>query len=135
MTIQHYSGGCHCGAVRFEADLDLAAGGSMCNCTICAKLASVTTLVKPAAFRLTAGEASLASYEWGGRAGQRKFCKHCGVQLFGPFNIPELGGELISVNLNALDNFDRTAIEIRHWDGRHDNWQAGMRSTPWPVQP
>jgi hypothetical protein len=129
-----YAGGCHCGAVRFEAEVDLSKGGSMCNCSICTKLGAVTTIVKPAAFRLLFGEDSLSSYVWGAKIGQRKFCKHCGVLCFGPGHLEQLGGDYVSVNLNALDDFDRGTIEIGHWDGRHDNWQGGLRPTPWPVK-
>ena len=51
-----YSGGCHCGAVRFEADLDLTKPVTHCNCTLCVRRVSSTAVVKPDALR-TSGEA------------------------------------------------------------------------------
>ncbi len=30
-----HTGGCHCGKVRFEVELDASKGGSRCNCSIC----------------------------------------------------------------------------------------------------
>ena len=130
---QKYQGGCHCGAVRFEVELDLSNGASMCNCTICTKVSQVGTVVKPAAFALLQGEDNLGSYEFGTKVGQRKFCKTCGVHCFGPGFLEFLGGAYVSINLNALDDFDRGKIAIKYWDGRHNNWQSGLRETPWPV--
>jgi hypothetical protein len=51
-----YHGSCHCGRIRFEADIDLSEGTSKCNCTYCWKLRWWGVGLKPDAFRLTAGQ-------------------------------------------------------------------------------
>jgi len=56
-------------------------------------------------------------------------CPKCGVHLFGEGDLPELGG----VNVNVLDDVDVGQLEISHWDGRHDNWQSGLKERPWPI--
>jgi hypothetical protein len=123
-------GSCHCKAVRFEVELDVTKV-TRCNCSICMKLASMGCIVKPADFRLLAGKENLTTYP--NRIGGRLFCKTCGVLCFGNGNLPELGGEFVSINVNALDDVDAWLLEPMYWDGRHDNWQAGPRKEPWPV--
>jgi hypothetical protein len=132
--LKKHAGGCHCGAVRFEAELDLDAGASRCNCTVCTKMGNTGVMVAPSAFRLLSGEESLGEYRIGTSLNARRFCKRCGVQVFGQGDIPELRGPFVSVNVNCLDDIDPGALKIGYWDGRHNNWQAGMRNEPWPVK-
>ena len=92
-------------------------------------------IVKPETFRLLSGEENLGTYEWGAKISKRHFCKACGVHCFGRGYLAEVGGDFVSINLNCLDDFDPNQIPLIHWDGRHDNWQAGPRETPWPIAP
>src|SRR5215475_5663913 len=77
------TGRCHCGAVRFAVRLDVGAGASRCNCSICVRTGATGGVVKPAAFTLVAGEDSLSFYEWGMKVARRYFCRHCGIHCFG----------------------------------------------------
>jgi len=131
-TPSKHTGGCHCGAVRFEVEIDPSTG-AMCNCTVCTKIAWVGSIAKPAAFTLLQGEDSLSTYEWGGRISRRKFCKHCGIHCFAYGHLDVLGGDYVSINLNCLDDFDLSKVQLSYWDGRHNNWQGGQRPTPWPI--
>jgi hypothetical protein len=130
---REHPGSCHCGAVRFTARLD-ATSGMRCNCTICTKLAGIIAIAKPDAVELTAGERELSAYEWGSKTAKRFFCKRCGISVFSRGHLRELGGDYVAVNLNVLDDVDPGDIKVAYWDGRHDNWQAGPRARPWPIE-
>ena len=125
-----HTGSCHCKAVRFEVELDVAKA-TRCNCSVCMKLGSMGCIVKPAAFRLLAGDESLTKYP--NQVGERRFCKTCGVFCYGSGHLAEIGGDFVSVNVHTLDDVDAWMLEPMYWDGRHDNWQAGPRREPWPV--
>jgi hypothetical protein len=128
-----HTGGCHCGAVRFEVQLADIHGASRCNCSVCTKIAATARIVKPAAFTLRAGEDDLSSYEWGAKISRRFFCKHCGVHCYGRGFLEDVGGDYVSVNLNCLDAVDPSQLAVTYWDGRHNNWEAGPRDRPWPI--
>ena len=132
MSTKKHTGSCHCGAVKFEVEID-ATNGSRCNCTICTKLGIMGSSVKPDAFVLREGESSLTGYQWGHRVSTRYFCKQCGTSCFARGHLAELGGDFVSINMNALDDIDPSTVELVYWDGRHDNWHAGPRKAPWPI--
>ncbi|MDY7230393.1 GFA family protein [Hyalangium rubrum] len=120
--LRTYKGSCQCGAVRFEVDFDPSAGTTRCNCTVCKKTAWWGATVKPSAFRLLSGRESLGDYSRS-EASHARFCKVCGLRAFGHGNIPELGGDYYSVNLNCLDGADLSGVLVSYLDGLHDTWQ------------
>jgi hypothetical protein len=122
-----YKGSCHCGAIRYEADIDLSAGTFKCNCSICTKVRNWLTMVKPENFRLRTGEDDLQDYQFGAKKIHHLFCKHCGIHSFGWANIPDLGGKMYAVNVNCLDEVDVAELvnsPVTCVDGRHDNWES-----------
>ncbi len=131
MAVKRYTGSCHCSAVRYEVDLDLAQGGARCNCSLCRKTRAWGMNVKPDAFRLLAGEDVLGGYEFGAKIGRHRFCSTCGVRVFGTFNIAELGGEMVSVQIATLDASDEelAGSPVIYCNGRDNDWRRAPAIT------
>jgi hypothetical protein len=123
--LQTYRGSCHCGAVRFEAELDLEQSTYRCNCSICRRTRFWPAVARAEGFRLLAGENELTKYLFNTRRNEHWFCKHCGVRAFGVGTDTPIG-RMFGVNVMCLEDVaDETlaALPITYVDGLHDNWQ------------
>lgn len=112
-------GGCHCGAVRFEAIVEPSPELLDCNCSICARTGFLHLIVPHDEFNLLNGAGDLTNYKFGSGQADHLFCKHCGIKSFYQ---PRSHPDCWSVNYNCLDTDHGLKPTIRKFDGR--NWET-----------
>ncbi len=125
MSVETYTGSCHCGAIRFEADIDLDEGSNRCNCSYCAKARTWFAFAKgPQRFRLLDGT-GVSEYRWT-PPGELEphltftFCRICGIRTYARGNLDSLGGTFHAVSVPTLDLSPEqfAAIPVRYVNGR-----------------
>ncbi len=122
MMLETREGGCHCGRVRFRAqvDLDLL---SQCSCSICTKKGILHLPVFPADFLLLRGRDALTVHTFETGVAQHPFCTHCGIHAF---YVPRSQPDKVTVNARCLDGIDGPALKpTRFFDGR--DWEAAQQ--------
>ena len=119
MTRSWKKGGCHCGAVRWEAETDDDIVADACNCSICAMTGFLHIIVPAARFRLLTDAGALSTYTFNTGVAKHLFCKTCGIKSF---YVPRSNPDGYSLNLNCMDRTAFGSIEIRPFDGQ--NWEV-----------
>ncbi len=112
-----HTGTCHCGAVRYTAELDLTQPVVACNCSMCGRAGWLLSFIPASKFHLEAGADSLTDYQFARRHIHHTFCKVCGVRPFSRGATPD-GGEMIAVNVRCLADVDPTTLEVKPFDGK-----------------
>ena len=112
-------GGCHCGAVRFAAELADEVEAQTCTCSICAMTGFTHVIVAAGRFRLLQGADELTTYTFNTGVAQHLFCSVCGVKSF---YRPRSNPDGWSLNARCLDEATRPALKLSEFDGR--NWEA-----------
>lgn len=110
------TGGCHCGAVRFQVEAELPWELERCNCSVCSKSGYLHLIVPHQQFSLLQGEENLTTYIFNSGVAKHFFCKTCGIK---PFYVPRSNPDGMDVNVNCLDEVP-TQVEFVEFDGR--NW-------------
>ena len=111
-------GGCHCGAVRFEALLPDVVPAQTCTCTIC-KMTGFTHVITPESrFRLTSGADKITTYTFNTGVAKHTFCSVCGIKAF---YRPRSNPDGWSVNARCLDASTAPEFDLEVFDGA--NWE------------
>ncbi len=121
-----YTGGCHCGAIRFQVQVDpTQVQVEDCNCSICRKKGFLHLIVPPSQFTLLTGADATTTYTFNTGIAQHLFCQHCGIHAF---YRPRSHPHMIDVNLRCLDDDVRSQFQIVPFDGL--NWEANIDHLP-----
>lgn len=118
-----HSGGCHCGAVRFEIRAPSSIDAVECNCSICIKSAFLHLIVEAEDFTLLQGEDSLTSYAFNTKTAKHLFCKVCGVKSY---YVPRSHPSGYTVNVYCLD--DGSLRNVRTQDFNGMQWESSIGS-------
>ncbi|MGI8909734.1 MAG: GFA family protein [Rubrobacteraceae bacterium] len=124
-----YHGSCHCGEIRFEADVDLDQGIRKCNCSFCLKSGYKKALIGYDELRITAGESRLQNYHAENSNWPEGDIDHYGCtpqvgQRFSRGYLEEqMGGNFWAINVACLDDVteaELAAAPVIYEDGKRD---------------
>ena len=115
--MQQYTGGCHCGKVRYEATASLE-NVITCNCSHCAIHGLLLVFIPAAQFTLLSGEDHMTEYRFNTKKIEHLFCTTCGVESFARGHDKE-GKPTVALNIRALDGVELEKLNTVHFDGLH----------------
>lgn len=116
-----FTGGCHCGAVRFQIQLPDDVEVLDCNCSICTKKGILHVIVPDADFTWLAGENVISTYTFGTHTAKHMFCPRCGIH---PCYRPRSHPDAWDINVRCLDDAPLDRWRIRVFDGRR--WEDNV---------
>ncbi|MEO6388248.1 MAG: GFA family protein [Croceibacterium sp.] len=123
------TGGCRCGAVRYEAQVEGPDRHGLCHCEDCRRSAgapAVAWLAVPKdSFSITQGEAT----RWNGKgSAERYFCGRCGTGLY-YFNDVVLPG-IADIQSATLDDPEAFAPSAQIQCAERLGYMAGLADIP-----
>lgn len=115
--LKTYEGSCHCGRVRYQAELDLGSPVISCNCSMCGRAGTFLTFVPESQFKLQSGEDVLTDYKFNRHAIHHVFCRICGIKSFARGTARD-GSAMVAINARCLEGVDLETLVIKRVDGR-----------------
>lgn len=125
-------GGCHCGGIRYEAEVD-PAKVVICHCTDCQTMtgSAFRTVVQtvPGTFRLLSGTPTVyVKTAASGNARELTFCPVCGTPLYSA--PPGVNGAALALRVGTIRQRDQLVPRQQYWSRSSLGWLAGLASIP-----
>jgi hypothetical protein len=114
---KNYVGGCHCGKVRYEVNIDLTQVIA-CNCSLCSRTGWLLAFVPGDDFALRDGDGALTDYQFGKKHIHHQFCSTCGVNSFSHGVRPVDGQKMYAVNVRCLEGVEVDSFPVKRVDGK-----------------
>jgi len=111
--MQTYTGGCHCGAVKYEVETDLETV-IVCNCSHCHKKGFMLAFVPKDKFTLLQGEGAQKEYLFNKKSIRHFFCTTCGVQSYAEND----AHANMAINVRCLDGVDPESLTLTPYNGK-----------------
>jgi len=117
-------GGCHCGSIRYEAEID-PANVVICHCADCQTLSgSAFRIVVPTeagTFRLLAGTPKVyVKTAESGTKREQTFCRHCGTPIYAA-PVGE-GAEVVRLRVGTIRQRDQLVPRDQYWFRSAQAW-------------
>ncbi|GJL82623.1 MAG: aldehyde-activating protein [marine bacterium B5-7] len=126
------SGRCHCGAITYEAEVNMDNVG-ICHCTDCQTLSGsafrTVVLTEPGSFQLHAGSPKI--YMKTGESGAKReqaFCSECGSPIYSaaPGDAPKVH----SIRLGTVTQRYELLPKFQIWHRSSQRWLNELSSIP-----
>ncbi|XP_055370478.1 centromere protein V isoform X1 [Betta splendens] len=123
MDVVKHTGGCHCGAVRFEVWCSQDLHVFHCDCSICTKKQNHHFIVPKNNFTLLQGLDNLTTYSFNTHIAKHTFCKTCGVQSF---YTPRSNPDGYGIAPHCLDPGTVRSVTVETFCGK--KWEESMKA-------
>jgi hypothetical protein len=126
------TGGCHCGAIRYEAEVDPAMAG-VCHCTDCQQLSGTAfRFTIPAAagsFRVARGAPRIyIKTADSGALREQAFCETCGSPIYAAS--PGAEPKIFSIRAGTIDQRDQLRPARQIWTASRLPWLGDLAALP-----
>jgi hypothetical protein len=126
------TGSCHCGAIRYEADVDPATAG-VCHCTDCQVLSGTafrfSVRAVPGSFRIVAGAPRVYTKTAdSGTLRDQAFCEHCGSPIYAATPGPE--PRVYSLRAGTIHQRDQLRPSVQIWTSSQLPWIGELGGLP-----